>query len=185
MRLAALSTLCMSVQAHETTGDKPLRVYVRASDGTCYHLYGTHRIANVDLFLYERVGPTSVEVWSRARPIDFGEPITVEEWSAALTAFSAYRRKLEALAERDRDAAKFGIPCGKTTIVRCTRTRWVDSDGRQWIRTAGYSNGREVGGGIYRTCLPDEVLAELHAAARGRDKVDFVAERKAAAQAEP
>lgn len=162
-----------------------LRVYVRDDSGICYRLFGAHKIADVDLLLYERVGPWYVEVTSRTSPVD-GEEIAAGEWDAALAKFVKRAREKEAEAERNREAAKYGIQCGKAIIVRCTRARWVDSLGRQWNRTNNWKNGIRVGSGA--GCYPDglssEALAQLHAAAAGRDRVDFVAERKSASQAE-
>lgn len=83
------------------------------------------------------------------------EVATAEEWEAAEKRAAARVRKEEKWAQHHRDALAYGLTVeakgglrGDRTyspvIVRVTATRYVSSDGSQWIRT-GTKIGRMVG----------------------------------------
>jgi hypothetical protein len=162
---------------------EPLEEFTRDKDGHIWRRFGEHRIAHVDLILYERVRPCDVSVTSSERPVT-GEPATAAEWSEALAKAVKYLRERDSKESARQDAESFGV---RTTskrrtdhekeeiVVRVTRTQVATIDGGPWSRRTGYriGQGRDL-------WAPKLRLAPVEEAAAGRERVDFVAERKAA-----
>ena len=120
---------------------------------------------------------------------------TAEEWAAAEARGLKHTREERARAQRERDAAIFGLVAtamggyrgGQSynpRIVRVTKARYFDSNGKQWHRTGtDYLLGREVGSRYEPYRLTKESIAAVEAACGGAAVYDFVVEGRKAGKA--
>lgn len=123
------------------------------------------------------------------------EVATAEEWEAAEKRAAARVRKEEERAQHHRDALAYGLTVeakgglrGDRTyspvIVRVTATRYVSSDGSQWIRT-GTKIGRMVGESRMRSSpgwtLTKASIDLIESACMGAKTYDLIAAGKGVA----
>ena len=112
------------------------------------------------------------------------DPEAEREWADGLRKAKVGAKKRQQDLAFLRDAFAYGIRGGGLIAVRVTRTQIVTLDAdhptsiseRRWNRRTG-----QIGGG-YRS-LPESLRVELREYLGDREKVDIVAERKAAAVA--
>lgn len=126
------------------------------------------------------------------------EPATVEEWNEMLAVAEKHQRALNKAARLRADAETFGVRVKRTIrgwresqpgpddfIVRATKSQWIGVLARYRRTGSEYQIGyttKRGGFGSREAQIDVESLAELERLAGGRERVDFVKERKAAGQ---
>lgn len=114
------------------------------------------------------------------------EPITADEWQAALDAATKAEGQRQQAAAVYRDQVRYGFKvqvCGRQPdydgyriVIRSTAKRLFDIQGAQYDRVTG----KRYAAGFYQEHIPAHDLEQLQALLGDRAKVDIVAEAKAA-----
>lgn len=159
---------------------------------TIYRVVNHREFMGLDGMLCDAItehGRPSIEVVLRNQ-MSKAEDATAEEWAAAET----LARKVQAkAAEADRiareEAERYGLKVVASdgrrgdinvVIVRVTKTRYVDADGRQWkrLRNKGVGvDGKQVGDFSRwdtRPWLRAATIDVIEAACDGADAFDFI-----------
>lgn len=123
----------------------------------------------------------------RADTVTPDDEATAEAWEAAERVAVAAARKAEERRAFETDAEVYGVHVRATstrkdtwrvTIVRVTRTRFIDSLGGHWIRQFGK---RVSVSRFYTERLTDEAIAEIERRCGGASTFDFIKAGKALA----
>lgn len=148
------------------------------------------RFAGEDVLIVEMITPLdhhgSIRVF---RHDAFGNwaSVAIDEWDQAVTAATSASRGRAAAEKTREDEERYGIVVstrgrfgseGETVIVRSTKTMYFDISGRRWSRRT-----RKRTGDGFVAYLAEDSADALEAFLDGRERVDIVAERKAAAKA--
>lgn len=160
---------------------------------TIYRVVNHREFMGVDGMLCDAIseyGRPSIEVVLRHQ-MPRAESATTAEWAAA----EALARKAQAKAEADRiareEAERYGLKVVardvrrgdlNVVIVRVTKTRYVDANGRQWkrLRNKGIGvDGQQVGDFSRRPRLRAEAIDAIESACDGADVYDFIKAGKA------
>ena len=131
---------------------------------------GHHCVESIRADTVTREDEVAAETWEAAEKVAVKAKEDAEQRAAFL--WDAERYGVHVTAKSDRTT-------WRTTIVRVTRTRYVDAHGAQWIR-GGFRNGVRVGPGVY-SYLVD--TAEIETRCGKADTFDFIKAGKAAEKA--
>lgn len=113
-------------------------------------------------------------------------PATPEEWAEALAKATKAKAKADKQEEFRAKAERYGLKVqsanrygrNDVTIVRVTRTRYIDATGGQWIRLRREGYGRDglcVGDKSYfASHLTIDSLKAIESACGGADTYDFI-----------
>lgn len=122
------------------------------------------------------------------------EVATADEWDAALAKAMKCQAKIDKAQREREEAEEFGVRVIRRTrrhghmvgaeddfIVRATKTQWIGVHGR-YKRNGKWERGEPVSKPSYRfapvTYITEESLDTLDHLAAGRERVNFVKERK-------
>lgn len=125
------------------------------------------------------------------------EVATADEWDAALSKAMKCQAKIDKAQREREEAEEFGVCVTRRTrrghmagaeddfIVRATKTQWIGVHGR-YKRNGKWERGEPVAKPPYHfapvTYITEESLDELDRLAAGRERVNFVKERKQVAK---